>query len=113
MTISPTELRLVGTGMPYALPTERFRKITFQNEIGADLTSATTEMLPIVYPNPIGNLLFIKGNVATDLPLTIYSVSGEVCLTGVYRENGVDVSVLLPGFYLLQIGNHVLKIRKL
>ena len=81
------------------------RKITF----GA---TTSTEQIPatsiVVYPNPTHDMLLIRGIEAQ--ALRVYDLQGKMLL----HEHGtqVQVSSLVAGTYLLQIGTQVVRFIK-
>jgi polyhydroxybutyrate depolymerase len=58
-----------------------------------------------VYPNPVDNKLQIEGleNISDLRKLTITDLSGAVLISAENAENGIDVSELSSGFYLVHI----------
>ncbi len=60
-----------------------------------------------VYPNPVCNVVNIKLATGSINTWKIYSLSGAVLMNGITNENetALDVSKLLPGFYMLELSN--------
>ncbi|MDP2424626.1 MAG: T9SS type A sorting domain-containing protein [Bacteroidales bacterium] len=60
-----------------------------------------------VFPNPAYDLLNIVGNRDSDLVYQFLDSSGRVCKEGKLPsiENTLDISDLLPGFYLLRLAD--------
>jgi hypothetical protein len=56
-----------------------------------------------VYPNPANNKIFIDGLDAGQI--TIYDLSGKTLITTTYDKEGIDVSQLHTGLYLIGIKN--------
>jgi len=56
----------------------------------------------IVYPNPVNDVLMIQSTTNTK-NYSIYSLNGYLIQKGLTEESRVDVSNLLPGFYLLHL----------
>lgn len=71
-----------------------------------DLNNSSSEIT--TYPSPASNTVFIKG---TDLNISysIYKFDGNQVLSGTYSENGIDVTNLEAGFYIIQVGNNTSK----
>lgn len=60
----------------------------------------------IIYPNPVKNILYIKNNSEQKhISISIYDFSGkEVIKNGIINSfNGIDVSQLSPGSYIIKI----------
>lgn len=58
---------------------------------------------PIVYPNPAGDRLFIQTERSDGLSdIEVYALDGRVVLSTMYSANGIDVSGLAPGMYLMR-----------
>ncbi len=64
---------------------------------------------PLVYPNPIENMLFISTNTlnADNIPIEIYSLSGKLVFNKTFNtkqnELSLDLSDLSNGFFILKI----------
>lgn len=57
----------------------------------------------IIYPNPVQNILYVKGN-SVAYSIEIYSLIGQLVKT-VSNANEIDVSLLSQGIYLIRIRN--------
>ena len=57
----------------------------------------------IIYPNPVQNMLYVKGN-SEAYSIEIYSLIGQLVKT-VSNANEIDVSLLSQGIYLISIRN--------
>ena len=57
----------------------------------------------IIYPNPVQNILYVKGN-SEAYSIEIYSLIGQLVKT-VSNANEIDVSLLSQGVYLIRIRN--------
>lgn len=66
-----------------------------------------------VYPNPVkGDALFVKTNIE-DLPFTVINMIGQQVVKGVTTSNGINVSKLEAGLYLIQFEvNDTIETRK-
>ncbi|WP_397364280.1 immunoglobulin-like domain-containing protein [Olleya sp. R77988] len=66
-----------------------------------------------VYPNPVkGNTLFVKANVE-NLPFTVVNMLGQQVAKGITTSNGINVSQLEAGLYLVQFEvNDTIETRK-
>lgn len=56
-----------------------------------------------IYPNPSQNILFIKGNKATDF--SIIDLIGNVVMEGNIIDNSISVEKLTSGMYIFKIDN--------
>ena len=69
-----------------------------------------------VYPNPVTNSLFVKGNQLEKIKnAAIYDFSGKQILnlnTPFKKENSIDVQKLIPGAYILKLDHQTLKFIK-
>ena len=69
-----------------------------------------------IYPNPVTNSLFVKGNQLEKIKnAAIYDFSGKQILnlnTPFKKENSIDVQKLLPGVYILKLDSQTLKFIK-
>ena len=61
----------------------------------------TVPKSPMIYPNPVDDILVISGN-DTGSVFNIYSLTGNIMISG--RGNTINVSVLKEGFYVLVTG---------
>ena len=60
-----------------------------------------------MFPVPVKNIVFIesKGQNIINNPYTIYNCSGKEIFCGkINNEQSINVSWLLPGFYLIKVG---------
>jgi len=58
-----------------------------------------------IYPNPIKNILFIKGNIK-NANLKIYNLQGQLVLEKILDDKKeIDISKLEIGFYTVKIQN--------
>jgi hypothetical protein len=57
----------------------------------------------IIYPNPVQNILYVKGN-SEAYSIEIYSLIGQL-VKAVSNVNEIDVSLLSQGVYLIRISN--------
>ena len=57
----------------------------------------------IIYPNPVQNIIYVKGN-SEAYSIEIYSLIGQLVKT-VSNANEIDVSLLSQGIYLIRIRN--------
>ena len=69
-----------------------------------------------VYPNPVTNILFVKGNQLEKIKnAAIYDFSGKQIInlnTPFKKDHFIDVQKLLPGVYLLKLDHQTLKFIK-
>lgn len=55
-----------------------------------------------LYPNPLSDRLFIKSTEQIK-NISIYNINGQLVKQAIETSNGIDVSVLPPGLYMIQI----------
>ncbi|MGG5209012.1 T9SS type A sorting domain-containing protein [Chryseobacterium sp. MIQD13] len=59
-----------------------------------------------VFPNPVKNMLYIKGNdIAKEYYYQIYNLSGQLVKSGKFENERTDLSSLISGAYLVRINN--------
>jgi hypothetical protein len=74
------------------------------------ITKATANPVEIsVYPNPVSSVLQIR-NAADVASFKILSLSGSVVKTGQVTNNGINVSNMLKGAYLIKVYDKNLKV---
>ena len=66
-----------------------------------------SELDLFVYPNPVSDKLNIEvGREFNDeLSLRLFSASGQLMHNATYTGNSIDVSMLSPGIYILELAN--------
>ncbi|MCD9562173.1 GEVED domain-containing protein, partial [Tenacibaculum maritimum] len=77
----------------------------FEEIEGEPLTSeAVTSFM--VFPNPATNFVQVKSNSSNNLVYKIVNPIGQVVKTGKMKDdNGVDVSKLEPGLYIIEVND--------
>ncbi len=65
-----------------------------------------------IYPNPANNLVFLKGNINKYTTYKIYNSLGKIVKTDHIKDEKIDVSSLLKGFYFIEIENEKIYLRK-
>ncbi|WP_054852229.1 immunoglobulin-like domain-containing protein [Olleya sp. ITB9] len=84
--------------------TARLSNDGFVQYLGVDIS---------IYPNPVkGNMLFVKANIE-NLPFTVVNMLGQQVAKGITTSNGINVSKLEAGLYLIQFEvNDTIETRK-
>jgi hypothetical protein len=59
----------------------------------------------VLYPNPVRNVLYIKGTSGKLYQFQIYNAAGQLVLSGQFKNNQADLSGLSVGVYLVKINN--------
>ncbi|WP_024741109.1 T9SS type A sorting domain-containing protein, partial [Tenacibaculum maritimum] len=60
----------------------------------------------MVFPNPATNFVQVKSNSSNNLVYKIVNPIGQVVKTGKMKDdNGVDVSKLEPGLYIIEVND--------
>ena len=84
--------------------------------LAATEMNGTVKSESSVYPNPVGNILFVKGEQLEKLKTaTIHDLSGKQILkinTPFKNGNSLEVQKLIPGVYILQLDDQSLKFIK-
>ena len=65
------------------------------------VTSATLDSI-ILYPNPVDNILYIKGNTESLIQIDIININGQLIKTIDSNFNEIDVSQLNSAVYLMK-----------
>jgi len=83
------------------------------NNLGTT-TPEKEEMALTLYPNPVHNILYIKGAAGKLYQFQIYNAAGQIVLSGEFKNNQADLSGLSVGVYLVKINNYetIMKIIK-
>ena len=85
-------------------------RLEFLDDYFRDITSVEVEINTQeikVFPNPVGDQLFVKGDFSYEEALTIYNIYGQEIYDGTFSgsHDGIDVNFLIPGIYYLKIGS--------
>ena len=73
----------------------------YNSTLGIDAISLTTNSVKL-YPNPVSDRLFIKSTEQIE-SVSIYNINGQLVKQAIETTNGIDVSVLPSGVYMIQI----------
>lgn len=90
-----------------------------KNIIFSEITSVQNNSIDMeslkIYPNPVGDYLFVKAkDIDKELSVNIYTTDGVLCSAiNSWDGNPIDVSYLQSGHYILKINNHTSKFIKL
>jgi hypothetical protein len=57
----------------------------------------------IVYPNPASNKFFVQGLNSGNVQ--VYDLNGRIAINTQYSENGIDISTLSKGVYIVKISD--------
>lgn len=89
----------------------QIKKITFKAISATSNLDSESDIQ--VFPNPVRNILFLKNAEQFSGIITIYTVDGRKILEKSYSQNeGLDVSSLSQGVYILMLNNQALKFSK-
>ncbi|NIF07660.1 T9SS type A sorting domain-containing protein [Chryseobacterium sp. Tr-659] len=73
----------------------------------ADAEMKTSDTEIVLYPNPVSNTLYIKGEEGKEYQYKIYNFLGQLVTSGTFVNHQADVSFLISGIYLIRINNSV------
>ncbi len=73
----------------------------YNSTLGIDAISLNTNSVKL-YPNPVNDRLFIKSTEQIK-SISIYNIKGQLIKQTIETTNGIDVSVLPSGLYMIQI----------
>ncbi|RBP30946.1 putative secreted protein (Por secretion system target) [Oceanihabitans sediminis] len=73
----------------------------YNSTLGIDAVSLNTNSVKL-YPNPVSDRLFIKSTEQVK-NISIYNINGQLVKQAIETTNGIDVSVLPSGLYMIQI----------
>ncbi|RMZ60529.1 T9SS C-terminal target domain-containing protein [Chryseobacterium nematophagum] len=62
----------------------------------------------VLFPNPVENMLYIKGAEGKKYSYQIFNMSGQIIKSGIFENNQADVSSLASGVYLVKINAEIL-----
>lgn len=83
------------------------------SDLLTDVTNIPTEPSALIYPNPAREKLFISDE-ARAARVEVFGMCGEKLLDTSYEKNGLDITKLATGMYLVKIyGNRTCYYRKL
>lgn len=66
----------------------------------------------MIYPNPAENEIFFNNDMLLGHNYEVYSLLGDVVLSGVNTGNSIDISSLTTGTYVVKINNNFFRIIK-
>ena len=95
---------------PFHCPTDETELDVYCNSITQQLRKAGPPSLDVVvYPNPFSDYLVVEGSFGQDenIQVEVYNMLGEMVFKDEARKSGsntLDLTLLKPGFYLLQLG---------
>lgn len=88
------------------------RKILFKsNSVGVDGNAAEAVSL-VAFPNPVKDILFLAGVPAGE-KVSVYAVNGSLVGEYSYSEEGINLSSLTTGSYMITVSDKSVKINKL
>jgi len=115
---SETELIVEdGKLSPVVIPISTIQKINIST-IGDDVPIAEniiTEQANIVlYPNPAGDYIYVRNSAQEKLPISIYSIAGQLVLKGDFMSGEqINVSHFSSGLYVVRVDKKTIKFSKL
>ncbi|NNE16816.1 MAG: T9SS type A sorting domain-containing protein [Saprospiraceae bacterium] len=86
--------------------------------ISCEATSNSEQITDInefeIFPNPVSNKLIINLNLTKEKEYKIYSLNGELVLSGIVKSNSnsIEISNLSSNIYFINIGNNISKFIK-
>lgn len=113
MTVAGDELgiQVEPTAKITVFPMADIRKVTFSSATTGVAQNAAEKDI-VVFPNPVQDRMFLS-NVEKGAQLSIYNLQGVLVAEMTYSEEGVDVSSLPAGSYLLSVNGVSVKVNKL
>ena len=109
---------LIGQGSLYAYTFKKPGKVDFysstfpksmRGSINVQNSQKPDDTSFKIYPNPVKDRIYLDGAQSKNLEITVYDVLGKVVkkdkLSAFTVKNGIDVSALKRGVYLVQIDN--------
>lgn len=100
-----------GTNIPYSHLVSNIEKMLFSYEVSIeDIETADCK----VYPNPASSFLKINVNNTDIIHYQLFSIDGRMLMAGdCHNDEGINVSTLPQGLYLLKVNGQTFKISKL
>ncbi|MDR3272667.1 MAG: endonuclease [Flavobacteriaceae bacterium] len=80
-----------------------------------EIALPTEENVVILYPNPVSDLLFVKGNISKTAAATVFDILGNLMKTELSpfkNKNYINVEGLYSGTYILKLDNRSFKFIK-
>lgn len=94
------------------IPTSDVRNLMFGIVTGIQSKADKSSSIS-VFPNPAVNYIRINGVGAKAIPVSVYSLSGQIVLQQIYQEGGeIVIANLHPGIYILRANDRVFKFIK-
>ncbi|MDL2254892.1 T9SS type A sorting domain-containing protein [Bacteroidales bacterium OttesenSCG-928-J16] len=89
------------------------RKMVFGES--SSISDVDSKSRYVIYPNPSYDHIRIASSEATEqLNISIFSLSGQMLLQGVYSPNtSINIAHLAAGFYLIKVNDKTFKFSKL
>ena len=88
------------------------RKITFASDLTGVENNAAQTIEFFAFPNPVKDVVFIAG-VKTGEKVSVFNANGALVKEISYNEEGIDLSSLPTGAYVLSVAGKSAKINKL
>ena len=100
-----------ATGKPYSHLVSNIEKMLFSYEVSIeDIETADCK----VYPNPASSFLKINVNNTEIIHYQLFSIDGRMLMAGdCHNDEGINISTLPQGLYLLKVNGQTFKISKL
>lgn len=90
------------------------RKIIFPENETANIINTDQESDLFIYPNPAKDFIFIANSQEERIIVKIYSVNGQLMLSGEFDSGSqINVGNLKKGLYLIKVNEKTLKFSKL
>lgn len=101
-----------GSGIAVNIELKNIQKLLINNDIASVIDHFAGDKL-YIYPNPANDFLNIVSSVSENLNIAVFSLSGKIVLQTLLNGSGqVDVSRLIPGFYVIKINDSTFKFSK-
>lgn len=105
------DIRRDATDKIESIAMSKIRKVTFASSTSA-VKDNVAEATIFAFPNPVKDRVFLS-NVKVGEKVSIYSVQGALLAEMSYDEEGLDLSSLAAGSYVISVNGVSVKVNKL
>lgn len=105
------DIRRDATDKIESIAMSKIRKVTFASSTSA-VKDNVAETTIFAFPNPVKDRVFLS-NVKVGEKVSIYSVQGALLAEMSYDEEGLDLSSLAAGSYVISVNGVSVKVNKL
>ena len=106
-----------NSSSPAIIPIATIQKIkisSIEDEVAIAENIISEQASAVLYPNPAGNYIYVKSSRQERLPVSIYSITGQMVLEGSFMSGEqINISHLTSGLYIVKMDKQTMKFSKL